>query len=76
MNKVYVAFIASLSVTIALVSNHAFGASTVALGGNSASAHSGVHPTNAQPSHHNRRNTRAFFPGNGGHQSHQMLNPT
>jgi len=62
MNKIYAAFIASLSVAIALASNQAFGAPTAAPGGSSVSVRSGVNPTNTRPSHHIRRDTGAFFP--------------
>ena len=62
MNKIYAAFIASLSVAIALASNQAFGAPTAAPGGSSVSVRSGANPTNTRPSHHIRRDTGAFFP--------------
>lgn len=66
MNKAYVAFITSLSLAIGLASNQAFGAGapTAAPSASSPSVRSGVHP-GMRPSHHNRGNTGAFFPGWG-----------
>lgn len=65
-NKAYMAFVTSLSVTMALASHQAFGGPTAAPSGSSASAHSGARPSIGRSPHHNGRNTGAFFPSAGG----------
>jgi len=63
MNKACMAFIASLSVTMALVSNQAVGGPSAPPAGSSASDARG---SVARPLHHDGRNTRACFPSTGG----------
>jgi hypothetical protein len=69
MYKVCAAFIMSISVTLALASNQAFGQSAVQ-GGSSASMHSTSHPSVIRSPHHRidriDRNRGAFFPTTGG----------
>jgi len=64
MNKACMAF-ASLSMTIALVSNEAVGGPSAPAAGSSAPAHLDARGSVARPPHHDGRNTRAF-PSTGG----------
>jgi hypothetical protein len=76
--KMYVAFIASLSVAITVASNDTFGASGAVHGGKSASAHSA--PSAMRPEspgkHHNERNAGwALWPTAGGFYGPSYVEP-
>jgi hypothetical protein len=65
--KMYVAFIASLSVALTVVSNQSFGRSGAAHSGKSASTHSAFHPSAVRPkSHTNAKSLRRHHERNPG----------
>ena len=76
--KMYVAFIASLSVAITVASNDTFGASGAVHGGRSASAHSASSAMRPKSpgKHHNERNAGwALWPTAGGFYGPSYVEP-